>query len=220
MAQFAAAPRQPGGSAFAFAVGAGGLAPLQLRHRAEHSHQQGPGPGVAQHTENLLAPGTVLEEVIDDEVGAHSQVLPPTSVNAGQQGPGVGTQDQPDPGGAVRRALVEVFPGGEAVVWLPGDQAPEVAAVQCDEADRKEGVGDQGDDVVEGHPGEDRRRIAVGQCGQTLLQRPAQRRLTRGTGPVDQNRHRRIACHGRPNLLRRIPIRYSAAATTNPLNQA
>ena len=33
MAQFAAAARQPGGPAFNLPVGAGGFAPLQLRHR-------------------------------------------------------------------------------------------------------------------------------------------------------------------------------------------
>ena len=71
MAQFVAASRQPGGSAFNTAVGPAGFAPLQLRHRAENSHQQGSPP--AQDSVMLCAI-TIPSSVLPGTIFARSEI--------------------------------------------------------------------------------------------------------------------------------------------------
>jgi hypothetical protein len=69
-------------------------------------------------------------------------------------------------------------------------QPREITALQFHVTDRVEPLGHQEHHIIEGHPGEGLCRVAIGALREPLLQGPAERALTGGTGAIDQDRDR------------------------------
>ena len=89
------------------------LPPLQLLDLAPHTHEQHPGARFLHDADELVRPRLILEERIDEEVGAQLQVAAPAAILTLQQPIRLGRERQPRPRHArlaLVLALVDVLP--------------------------------------------------------------------------------------------------------------
>ena len=120
-----------------------------------HPHQHHPGSGGTQLLEHLLLLPLLLQAVVDDQVCAQFEVLGPASVQPRQHSPSQRVELQAHPGAAAMPAfglaVIDILPGGPAVVGFSRDQAAGISPLQLHQTSQKQPVRQQQCYVIESH---------------------------------------------------------------------